>query len=142
MRYVGKACLRRTSFLLLGTVLSGAALATIGLVHSFGLALALFAVWAMVFAAVTPVRQAFVNGLIPSKQRATVLSTLNLLDSSGGVAFQPALGRVAEVSGYPASYLASAAIELLALPFVLLARRERAPSDPIAKGTRGDRCED
>jgi MFS family permease len=142
VRYIGKACLRRTSFLLFGAVLSMAALALIGLVSSFVVALVLFAVWAVVFAAVTPVRQAFLNGLIPSEQRATVLSSDNLLSSAGGVVFQPGLGRVAEASGYPASYLVSAVIELLALPFVLLARRERAPSDPIVKGTRGDRCGD
>jgi hypothetical protein len=47
---------------------------------------------------------------------------------------------MADVSGYPASYPASAVVELLALPFVLLARRERAPSDPIARGTWGDLC--
>jgi MFS family permease len=140
VRYVGKACLRRTSFLLFGTLVSVAALAAIGLVSRFAAALALFAIWAIVFAAVTPVRQAFVNGLIPSEQRATVLSSDNLLSSAGGVVFQPMLGRVADGSGYPASYLVSALIELLALPFVLLARRERAPSDPIAKGSRGDRC--
>jgi hypothetical protein len=38
---------------------------------------------------------------------------------------------VADVNGYAASMLVSAAIEVLALPFVVLARRERAPSDPI-----------
>jgi len=41
-----------------------------------------------------PVRQAFVNGLIPSEQRATVLSFDSLMGSAGGVVFQPALGRV------------------------------------------------
>jgi len=142
VRFVGKACLRRTSFLIFGAVLSTAALAAIGIVSSFGVALGLFAAWAIVFAAVTPVRQAFINGLIPSEQRATVLSTDNLLASSGGVVFQPVLGRIADAAGYPASYLVSAAVEFLALPFILLARRERAPSDPIAKGTRGDRCLD
>jgi MFS family permease len=140
VRYVGKACLRRTSFLIFGALLSGAALAAIGLVSSFGVALLLFALWAIVFAAVTPVRQAFINGLIPSEQRATVLSSDNLLASSGGVLFQPLLGRVADASGYPLSYVVSAAIELIALPFILLARRERAPSDPIGRGARGDRC--
>jgi MFS family permease len=140
VRYVGRACLRRTSFLLVGTVVSVAALASIGLVSRFSVALALFAMWAIVFAAVSPVRQAFINGLIPSQQRATVLSSDNLLSSAGGAAFQPVLGKVADASGYPASYLVGAVVELLALPFVLLARRERAPSDPIARGTRGDRC--
>ena len=104
------------------------------------MALSLFAIWAIVFAAATPVRQAFINGLIPSAHRATVLSSDNMLGSAGGVVVQPALGRVADASGYPASYVAGAVIELVAMPFVLLARRERAPSDPIARGTRADRC--
>jgi MFS family permease len=83
------------------------------------------------FSAVMPARQAFLNGLIPSSQRATVLSFDNLMGSAGGVVAQPALGRVADVFGYPASYLASALIELVGLPFLLLARRESAPSDLI-----------
>jgi MFS family permease len=140
VRYVGKVCMRRTTFLVFGAVLSATALAIIGLIPRFGVALALFASWGIVFAAVSPVRQAFINGQIPSAQRATVLSTDNLLASAGGVVFQPPLGRIAEAWGYPASYVASALLELLALPFVLLARRERAPSDPIAEGTRADRC--
>jgi MFS family permease len=140
VRYVGKACLRRTTFMIVGGVLSAGSLLAIGLAPGFAFALALFALWAIVFAAVTPVRQAFINGLIPSEQRATVLSSDNLLASLGSVVFQPGLGKVADAWSYPASYVVGAGIELLALPFVLLARRERSPSDPIARGTRGDRC--
>jgi MFS family permease len=120
---------RRTSFLLFGTVISAAALAGIGLTPRFWVSLALLSVWALVFAAVMPIREAFLNGLIPSGERATVLSFDNVLSSSGGVVFQPALGRIADARGYPAAYLASAAIELAALPLILLARREKAPSD-------------
>ena len=83
------------------------------------------------FATVTPMRQAFVNGLIPSEQRATVLSFESLMGSSGGVVIQPILGKAADVWGYPASYACSAAIQALAVPFMWLARRERAESDPI-----------
>ena len=61
-----------------------------------------------------------------------MLSFDSLMGSAGGVVAQPALGRVADVSGYGASYLVSAGIQVLALPFVLLARREKAPSDPIS----------
>jgi MFS family permease len=122
---------RRTSFLLVGSALSAVALALIGLVSSFWAALILLAVWAMVFSALTPVRQAFINGLIPSEERATVLSADNLLASSGGVVVQPGLGRVADAWSYPASYVVGAGLELLALPFIVLARREKAPSDPI-----------
>ena len=98
---------------------------------SFWVALGLLGVWAIVFAATMPVRQAYINGLIPSEQRATVLSSDNLLASTGGVVIQPGLGRVADAWGYATSYVVGAVIELLALPFILLARRERAASDPI-----------
>jgi hypothetical protein len=53
------------------------------------------------------------------------------MGSAGGVVAQPFLGRVADVSGYATSYLVSAGIQVLALPFVLLARREKAASDPM-----------
>ena len=68
---------------------------------------------------------------IPSEQRATVLSSDNLLASAGGVVAQPALGRVADAWSYATSYVVGAGVELLALPFILLARRERAASDSI-----------
>jgi hypothetical protein len=42
---------------------------------------------------------------------------------------QPVLGRVADAWSYPASYLASAVIQLGSIPFILLARRENAPTD-------------
>jgi hypothetical protein len=54
------------------------------------------------------------------------------MGSAGGVVAQPILGRVADVSGYGASYLVSAAVQVVALPLVFLARREKSPSDPIA----------
>jgi MFS family permease len=84
------------------------------------------------FAITRPMRSAYLNGVIPSEQRATVLSFDSLMGSAGGVVAQPALGRIADVSGYAASYLVSAGIQVLALPFVLLARREKASSDPVS----------
>ena len=122
---------RRTTALILGTTLNVGLLVVLGLTRSFPMALLLLAGWAFVFAVEAPLRQAFVNGVIPSEQRATVLSFDNLMGSAGGVVAQPVLGRVADVSGYGPSYVVSAAIQALALPFVVLARREHAPSDPI-----------
>jgi MFS family permease len=103
------------------------------------MSLVVLVVWALVFAAAWPIRQAFLNELIPSAQRATVLSSDNMLASLGGVVAQPALGRVAQAWGYPASYVAAAGLELLAWPFLLLARRERASSDPIPDLRAGPR---
>lgn len=122
---------RRTDVLIGGSVLGMVLLALLGLSPSFVVALVLLTAWSFVFSITRPMRSAFLNGVIPSEQRATVLSFDSLMGSAGGVVAQPALGRVADVSGYAASYLVSAGIQVLALPFVLLARRERAVSDPI-----------
>ncbi|MBI5668663.1 MAG: MFS transporter [Chloroflexi bacterium] len=129
--YLRRLFRRRTSVLLLSVVVGGLFLAGIGLTTSFPLAVLFLVVWALMFAAQMPVRQAYMNALIPSQQRATVLSFDSLLGSSGGVVIQPALGRVADVWGYPTSYLASAAVQLLAAPLLLLARRQRSEADPI-----------
>ena len=125
---------RRTDALILGGVVNVVMLAAIGFTGNFWLALVLLTGWALVFAIVGPMRQAFMNGLIPSEQRATVLSFDSLMGSAGGVVTQPALGRAADVYGYATSFVIAAVVEGLAIPFVLLARRERASSDPIGDG--------
>ena len=125
---------RRTDALLASSVLGIAVLAVLGLQPGFVAALVLLAVWAFVGALTMPMRQAYLNGVIPSEQRATVLSFDSLMGSAGGVVAQPALGGVADANGYAASLLVAAGIEVLEIPFVLLARGERAPSDPILAG--------
>ena len=97
----------------------------IGLVPRFPVAVGLLVVWGLLFATVTPVRQGYLNELIPSEQRATGLSFDSLMGSGGGVIVQPLLGKAADVWGYPASYLYGATIQLLASPFIWLVRRER-----------------
>ena len=121
----------RTSALQVATVIGTISLLGIGLTSSFAVAIVLLVLWALAFAAGVPMRQAYLNGLIPSEQRATVLSFDSLMGSAGGVVAQPALGRVADVGGYGASYVVSAAVTAAAVPFVYLARREKATSDPI-----------
>ncbi len=122
---------RRTQALILGAILNVILLILIGLTGSFIVALVLLAAWALIFAFEGPLRQAFINGVIPSEQRATVLSFDALMGSAGGVVAQPALGRTADLYGYPASYVVSGVVMALAIPFTILARLENAPSDPI-----------
>ena len=120
---------RRTSALLAATAASAASLALMGLFESFWVVLGLITVWGLLFAAEMPIRQTYLNGLIPSQQRATILSFDSLLGSSGGVAVQPGLGRAADVWGYGPSYALSAGISALALPFILQSRRQNEPAD-------------
>lgn len=125
---------RRTDALILQAALSVALLALLGSSTSLVMALVVVAAWSMGGAIAGPLRQSFLNGLIPSSQRATVLSFDSLMGSSGGVVIQPGLGRVADLAGYPASFAVAAAVQALAIPFRVLARQEKAPSDLI----RGD----
>lgn len=129
--YAGRLFKLRTSMLIAGVVIISAALFLIAIAANFWLVLILLAVWSIVWAASIPIRQSYVNGIVPSEQRATVLSADNLLGSAGSVVAQPGLGRVAEFWGYPASYIGSAAVQILAIPFLVLARRDKAKSDPI-----------
>ncbi|MGH9116939.1 MAG: MFS transporter [Acidimicrobiales bacterium] len=127
---------RRTSALIAATALGVVSLGLIGSVERFWAVIGLVTVWALLFAATMPLRQTYLNGLIPSRQRATILSFDSLMDSTGGVWAQPVLGRAADVWGYAPSYLIAAGISALALPFLALSRRQNAPADYI--GPAGD----
>lgn len=120
---------KRTSVLILSAVVSALILLVLGFTRIFWVALVLLALWAVVGSAATPVRQAYVNDMIPSKQRATVLSFDSLMGSSGGVVIQPALGRGADLYGYPASLAISGVVELIAVPFLLASRKQGAAAD-------------
>jgi MFS family permease len=122
---------RRTTALLGMSTLGVAALALIGVIEAFGAVIALIVIWGLLFAAEMPIRQAYINGMIPSEQRATILSFDSLMSSTGGVWAQPVLGRSADVWGYAPSYLLSAGIAALALPFIWLSRREDDPADAL-----------
>lgn len=120
---------RRTSVMLLMGTAGVVLVLGVGLVANFYVVVALVVLWGLANAAVTPVRRAYLNAMIPSQQRATILSFDSLVSSGGGVIAQPALGAVADGFGYRVSYLYSALGSALALPFLLRARAARHPAD-------------
>src|SRR5919106_43677 len=122
---------RRTSALILTAVLGVITLALIGIFDSFWAVIGLIVVWSLLFAASMPIRQTYLNGLIPSQQRASILSFDSLMDSSGGVVVQPVLGRAADVWGDAPSYVMGAGIAALGLPFLALSRRQNAAADTV-----------
>lgn len=134
--WIQKRIRRRTGAILLLTGVATTALAMIGLLGGFWVVVGFAVIWAIAYSAAFPIRQAFLNGCIPSAQRATILSLDSLAGSGGGAVVQPVLGRVADVSGYPASFLASAVVQALALPFIYLARREDAAGEVVPAPSR------
>lgn len=125
----------RRLFRLRTTVIVGATLGSVvvlvglWLTPSFWVAIVLLVLWGLVSAIGQPIQQSYMNDMIPSKQRATVLSFESLMGSVGGVVVQPILGRSADVSGYAASLGFAAIIELLGVPFILASRRQREKAD-------------
>jgi MFS family permease len=122
---------RRTSALLAAEVAGTVTLGLIGAFEHFWVVLGLIVVWGLLWSAAFPIRRAYLNGMIPSAQRATILSFDSLLGSSGGVAVQPVLGRAADVWGYATSYVLGAAISAFALPFIALSRARNEPADTV-----------
>jgi MFS family permease len=122
---------RRTSALLVMAVASTASLVLIGTVQSFWPVIAATVAWGLLFAATMPIRQTYINGMIPSRQRATILSFDSMMASTGGVWAQPILGRSADAYGYATSYVLSAGIAAFAVPFLALSRRQNNPADVL-----------
>lgn len=119
----------RTSALIFAVAISSVTLLLIGFFANFWAVVFLVAIWGLAFAAASPIRQSYLNGMIPSQQRATILSFDSMLGSTGGVVSQPVLGRAADVYGYGTSYLFGAAISSLALPFIYFSRRQKNDAD-------------
>src|SRR6185436_15971968 len=102
--YIRRLFSRRTHILITCAALTTASLVLMGLLQVFAVVVALLVLWSIAFAANMPIRQAYINALIPSRERATVLSFDSMVNSTGGVVFQPILGSVADTAGYAVSY--------------------------------------
>lgn len=127
--WVRRRVRRRTTVLVGAALLGAILLALIGTARGLGAALVLLVAMGLVQASAAPVRQAYLNALVPSAQRATVLSFDSLVANGGGVVVQPVLGRTADLWGYGTSYLAGAAVQMLAIPFLVLSRRTCGDAD-------------
>lgn len=131
--YIRQFFSRRTTILLNLVFLGSLALLFLGTIPNFYFAVVMVGLWAISFAISDPIYQALINSLIPSKQRATILSLSNLMGSSGGVVTQPILGRAADIWGYGATYVMTSGITIVAAFFFFLLRLENIPPDSIEK---------
>jgi MFS family permease len=129
----------RTSVMVGAVSLGGLAIVGVGLASlleipiGFWVAVVLLAIASLIAALSGPMQQAYMNAVIPSKQRATVLSFASLTGSAGGVVFQPALGRVADVWSLGTGYIVSGALFLFQLPFLLRVKAMGLEADAVGK---------
>ncbi len=122
---------RRTTLLLGAAVIQTAAIVGMGLAGSFWLAVSLYLVAMGMTGILGPVRQGYLHQLIPSEQRATVISFESLIGSGGSMVGQNGLAWVAGRQSLAAGYVAGGLFTLLGWPVILLLRRENHRADFI-----------
>lgn len=121
----------RTTLLIAMSVLITVSTIGVGLVNSFWLAVPLFLVGSLASGILGPVKQGYLHQVIPSEQRATVISFNSMMDSAGGVVGQTGLGYLAERQGIAAGFVVGGAATVLAIPVLYLLRRLGDPADQI-----------
>ena len=132
----------RTGVITTEVVIGSLALVGVGLAEmldvpiGFWVAIGLLTLTALVSAISGPMQQAYMNGCIPSEQRATVLSFASLMGSAGGVVAQPALGRVADVYSLGTGYIVAGALYAIRLPFVVAVRRMKLDADIVVRPSK------
>jgi len=82
---------------------------------------------------VTPVQQAYLHAVIPSSERATVVSSDSLVGSAGGIGGSLGLGYVARVQSLAAGYISGGLMSLLAVPPLPTLRGRRETADLIGQ---------
>ncbi|MBA3488467.1 MAG: MFS transporter [Longispora sp.] len=120
---------RRTSVMLIANSVGAFSVVLIGILANLWVAIVMIVIWGLLAAASFPIRQAYLNDMIPSQQRATILSMDSLMSSSGGIVTQPVLGRAADVWGYPVSYVLAGLISALSVPFIARSRMQNSSAD-------------
>ena len=124
---------RRTSILIAGSALTTVAMVTVGLVQMFWVAVPAFLFGAVLFGIMAPVRQTFLHSIIPTSERATLVSFDALMGSLGSVGGQTGLGYLAQVRSVADGFVVGGLATALAVPLYAILRRRSEPTDRIRK---------
>ena len=79
----------------------------------------------------SPVRQAYLHAVVPSEQRATVVSFDSMVANAGGIGNQVGLGALGEARSVGAAFVAGGLVTGLALPLLARVRSLGGPADRI-----------
>lgn len=125
------------------TMLLGAAAALVGsgvvlgATDSFGLAVVALMIATGSVGVTEPVRHAYLHALIPTEQRATVISFDSMVTGIGSTGGQIGFGAVANGRSYSASLLVGAAVSAVALPVLVVVRLLRSSADTVVGPSAG-----
>jgi MFS family permease len=139
VEFFTRFCGRRTTLLLWGAAVITVAGVAVGLVRYFWLAVPLFLLVTGAMGVVGPVKQAYLHLLIPSEQRATIVSLDAMFGDGGSVVGQTSLGFLSRAHSIADGYLFGGLASVLAIPLLVMLRRLGGTADLIvgAAGTLG-----
>jgi MFS family permease len=116
-------------------VLQTVALLGVGLVGSFWLAVGFYLLSMLAMGVWSPVRQAYLHRLIPSEQRATVVSFDSLVSSGGSMVGQTGLGQLAQAQSFGAGYVVSGLASAMVWPLLAVLHHRDDKADLIVHKT-------
>jgi MFS family permease len=131
VEWLARFCGKRTTLMLWPAGISTLAIIAVGLVHSFFPAVLLLLISMVAQGVITPVQQAFMHQMIPSKQRAAIVSFNSMIGNGGGILGQTGLGYLSQVNSIAAGYVAGGIATGLVLPLLFLLRRLGEPADLV-----------
>ena len=131
VEFFARVCGRRTTLLLWAAGISSIAIVGVGLANSFWVAVPLYLVSMAAFGVIFPVKQAYLHQVIPSEQRATVISFDSLMASGGSMFGQSGLGYLSQITSLSTGYSTGGITTLIALPILYALRRLNQPADFI-----------
>ena len=121
-------CGRRTTLLLVAGGVQSVAAVVLGLTNSFWVAVPALLLVTGSLGVTSPVRSAYLHQVVPSEQRATVVSFDSMVSSAGGIGGQIGLGALGEARSVGSAFVVGGVATVAALP--LLARVRRLGGDP------------
>ena len=131
VEFFTRFCGRRTTLLLSAGAVIAVATVGVGLATSFWAAVILLLISTTAAGMSEPVKQAYLHQVIPSEERATVVSFDSLVESAGGIGGQIGLGYLARVQSIAAGYVTGGVALLATLPVLAVLRVMREPADMI-----------
>ncbi len=133
VEWAAKRCGRRTTLLLYAAVIQTGAIIAVGLTNSFWVAVS-FYLLAMAMAGIWgPVKQAYMHQMIPSEQRATVISFESLVGSGGSVIGQNGLGQLSQSMSLASGYIIGGIATVFVWPLIWGLRKREDPVDFIVE---------
>ena len=124
-------CRRRTTLLLGAAALQTCGAVALGLASSFWVALPALLVVTAGLGIGSPVRQAYLHQVVPSEQRATVVSFDSMITNVGGIGNQVGLGALGEARSVGSAFVTGGVLTALAVPLIARVRRLGGPADQI-----------